>query len=1017
MISCSKAGDAPVVPSSQPSMTPETEPLAAFEPSSASDVIYSYASRGTTAYKAFGIYEVTIDTKSMTAEIIPTRKAQAIGNTFDSDLTQFLIVSPCANCLQINGIKYLWSNQMQIGFAIKHPFADIIKRPDLHGFDVRGIVISKGNYNFPLMKVQTGETSLDPARANVSLIANPDGYTHHFDGLAADPNYFDPPRNYDANINPFRRYFEDAATDAFDPHNPSGHNVLATGCDWETQNFIFNIPASTGILDFVFVCDVAYGQSATFQNRQNPYYFLPEFNRKEAWKVGTVIKNNDLQSGVISSTLDLEISVFDWQAGLDADPNYPDTLNLDGISAKSDVSSVAAYIPSVSGIVQTTSPVSGDGSPLLPYVYDLTLTNSSGAVCFTYYGIVAVRDDLQGQQGPIGIPESPSGFPFPGPDIYDYSVYQIFPVRVNGAPPQIDSYSDPDDVYEGTVVDFLVDVSEPDGDTVEYYWEQISPVSPIGRFIDDRVKDVSWEAPQLTDVPLQGLDFTLRLTAIDPDGQDSVDITFQVLDRNSPPMCDRIDIDPYWGVAQLNQDCTFTINATDPEGDTMTYEWDFNYFWFSFDVEDIGQSVQNKWMDGGLYTVACRISEDRPYPHQTICTTQILIEGSLLDTFQIDDSANPDERYVLCDVQYFGNQYHVIYLDLDTNSIYYCRSLAEYRSVFTSHQMIFDGSTYDSIKDVRLMGYDQTMHVVFMAHQPMHLNTDVMIVSSIDGGASWDAYGGARVISSAVPNTYYDRLAACHGPTPDMYFLMVEMHMGDPALLYGILPAASIDNGESWDDVILVNITATNTTGPYDNPTILASANGIIHAFWYDNMPTPRYYYDYSTDFGDTWQTDILISDSDVSVSADLGTMAVQDSVTAHFVWPDLTNKLYYRQYQNYIIPVLTDIINIRSNISNMNGLDIYVSPNGKSVMIPFSFWSSNPVFMHSVLIYNSINSGTSFDLSDIAWNLDTGMWGVQCAGRYLQNPNRNEILTPWTQGGDPEGHIYGDYYYLAERF
>jgi len=100
-----------------------------------------------------------------------------------------------------------------------------------------------------------------------------------------------------------------------------------------------------------------------------------------------------------------------------------------------------------------------------------------------------------------------------------------------------------------------------------------------------------------------------------------------------------------------------------------------------------------------------------------------------------------------------------------------------------------------------------------------------------------------------------------------------------------------------------------------------------------------------------------------------------------------------------------------------MNGLDIYVSPNGKSVMIPFSFWSSNPVFMHSVLIYNSINSGTSFDLSDIAWNMDTGMWGVKCDGHYKQNPNHNEILAVWTQGDDPEGHIYGDYYYLAERF
>jgi len=1022
--SCSGGGHTPVIPQEESTLNMESPSQESFQPLPSSDVLYSYASRGTTAYKAFGIYEVHIDTKSLTAEIIPTRKAEAIGDTFDSDLTQFLTVSPCANCLQINGITFLFTNQVQVGFAIKHPFADITKRPDLHGFDVRGIVIAKGNYNFPLMMVQLGETSMAPVRANVNLIDNPHGYTHHFDGLAADTNYFDPPRNYDANINPFRRYFVDSATDAFDPHNPSGHNVFPTGSDWETQNYIFNMPTGSTTIDFVFVCDLAYGQSATFQNRQAPHYFLPEFNRKEAWKADVVIVSNNLQSDITSSSVELEVDVVDWQAGLDVDPNYPYIANPGGISAKSDVASVQAYIPGVSNVIQTTDPSSGDGTPASPYIYNLTLTNSAGADCAEYNGIVVIRDDLQGQQGPIGIPENPQGFPFPGPDIFDYSVYQIFKIRVNGAPPSIDSYGNPGFVYEGSVVNFHVNVSEPDGDTVGYFWEQISPPTPIGRFFDDTIKDASWEAPQLTDVPLEGIDFTLRITAYDPDGEDSEDITVKVLDRNNAPICYGIDVDPYWGVAQINQDCTFSVNATDSDSDNLIYEWDFNYSWFSFDVEGSGQSIQHKWMDGGLYTIACRISEDRPYPHKVICTTQIMIEGSLLDTCKIDDSTSVDSRYVLCDVQYIGsqfsvgNQYQVIYLDLDTNSIYHCHGLVDDRSVFMSHQMIFDGSTYDSIKDVRLMGYDQTMHVVFMAHQPMHLNTDVMIVSSINGGTSWDAYGGARVISSAVaPNTYYDRLAACNGPFPAMYLIMVEMHMGDPALLYGILPAASIDNGESWDDMILDNITGTTTTGPYDNPTILASADGTIHAFWYDNAPTPQYFYDYSTDYGDTWQTDILISDPAVDASPYLGTMGVQDSVTAHFVWPDLTNKLYYRQYQNYVIPVLTDIINIRPYTSNMNGLDIYVSPNGKSIMIPFSFWSSNPVFMHSVLIYNSINSGTTFDLSDIAWNMDTGMWGVKCDGRYKQNPNHNEILAVWTQGDDPEGHIFGDYYYLAERF
>ena len=61
-----------------------TAPANEFVPQDSSDVLYSSTSRETFAYKAFGIYHVTVDTANLTAEIIPSRNAQVIGDTFDA---------------------------------------------------------------------------------------------------------------------------------------------------------------------------------------------------------------------------------------------------------------------------------------------------------------------------------------------------------------------------------------------------------------------------------------------------------------------------------------------------------------------------------------------------------------------------------------------------------------------------------------------------------------------------------------------------------------------------------------------------------------------------------------------------------------------------------------------------------------------------------------------------------------------------------------------------------------------
>jgi hypothetical protein len=54
----------------------------------------------------FGAWQIAVDSKTLTAEILPARNAKAIGNIFDADLSQFLEVSPCANCVEVASVFF-----------------------------------------------------------------------------------------------------------------------------------------------------------------------------------------------------------------------------------------------------------------------------------------------------------------------------------------------------------------------------------------------------------------------------------------------------------------------------------------------------------------------------------------------------------------------------------------------------------------------------------------------------------------------------------------------------------------------------------------------------------------------------------------------------------------------------------------------------------------------------------------------------------------------------------------------
>ena len=380
----------------------------------------------------FGAWKIHLDGKNLSAEIIPSRNSQKIGDIYDSDLSQFLTVSPCADCLAITRVIMDREYNLRMDFRMRHPFSNLSARPDLHAFDVRLIFITPAQFDqFPDIKIMKTDGTEEGASPGLWYMIDPDGWTSHYDDLVTDERYFIGGTDIPGNINPFIRYFEDYAVTGFDPFHPDGQNVMAVGGNYETKTAIFsNYTMWEYGVDLYAVADVAYGQSAKLANRQNPQYYLPAFHRTEAWRVEYWIENNTIEYENPATSADIVFQVFDWQQGATVDPNYPNPSNKSGIPKSSNVAKIELSIPDLQDeLVVATVPESGNGSPSDPLQYRLHVTNTNEA-SGSITGLLAVRDELYGQTGRIPVPQSPVGFPYETKDILDYSMYQIIFVNM-----------------------------------------------------------------------------------------------------------------------------------------------------------------------------------------------------------------------------------------------------------------------------------------------------------------------------------------------------------------------------------------------------------------------------------------------------------------------------------------------------------------------------------------------------------------------------------------------------------
>jgi hypothetical protein len=361
-----------------------------------------------------GEYSLTLDIQSMSAEITPARNS-LIGESYIVSGKSFFTTFPCSDCLRVKGLGLDDDENVVVAFTIRHPFpkGNVNEDPsgtnrlDLDLFDLALLVKPSGMPSEYFPKTNK--------YAYHNTILNNEGYTCELSDMISDQNLI-----------PYKICYESQANNRFE-----------MGTSWHDFDVIF--PGSGS--GFKLYLTMAYGSSATFQSRLHPIYFVPEFNRKAAWKVKVTPPQGDLPPMPGNTWDDLDtstpyavtIDIYDWNHGAVVSAFYPDPMNTNHIRAKSDVGAVTVEIPGMTDSVKaaTTSDTSTNGWDD-PLTYKAVIANENALASGDYTGLVAVSDTrIPGSGlGYDSLVDSPDGKNLVIHDIPEFKTYQTFKATV-----------------------------------------------------------------------------------------------------------------------------------------------------------------------------------------------------------------------------------------------------------------------------------------------------------------------------------------------------------------------------------------------------------------------------------------------------------------------------------------------------------------------------------------------------------------------------------------------------------
>jgi len=386
MAGCS-GNPSPLTPWDNPSPTAKSY-------SSLPVAVSDYDSKGnpTAGLGILGVFNVHLDRDTLTGSLSSLRNAGSTDVLEVVDISNFLRMAPCTNCVKLMSVELDSDSHLVAKIGIKHPFSagDPAKpisgrnRADLHVFNIEGLVVSDGTGT-------TSFTGIGRTIGNVELL-NADGYSNYLDGALDEifPTV--------ADLHPYVLHFDDYSAGNYDQSNPmgfesvtdpppTGNLIMAMGCDYNVQDYVFDI---AGSIDFIYAVECTYALSADSKpQRFNPEYRIPQHNKKAASEVKVAVTSDDLKAGIETSSADLEIRVVDINHGVGVG------TALNEMKADSSVNGIFVEVPGVttSSVSLGSTPVSGTGhSPSDPLIFTGKIYNTAKGAVGTYTGLVKVLD-------------------------------------------------------------------------------------------------------------------------------------------------------------------------------------------------------------------------------------------------------------------------------------------------------------------------------------------------------------------------------------------------------------------------------------------------------------------------------------------------------------------------------------------------------------------------------------------------------------------------------------------------
>jgi len=231
-------------------------------------------------------------------EIIYNRAAAAHFNP-----VRLLEVTPCSNCLTIENVIFHPDNEVQCDLRIRHPFSGYTKYT---GFDVRGILVTMSDHNFPVSDRWIAYGN------DLPKLLNADGYTTLFnptefpEGSAPFPVLGYIQGKYSAytgltsTLNPFIAYKKEAP-----------RRIFLSG---EASSETLHLHSENHPFEFGYAVDASWVPvDGTITDPLNQ--FPPEANSIEPYMIEIDIDTENLTSGIGSQAL-IDVRIYDHQ-GLD----------------------------------------------------------------------------------------------------------------------------------------------------------------------------------------------------------------------------------------------------------------------------------------------------------------------------------------------------------------------------------------------------------------------------------------------------------------------------------------------------------------------------------------------------------------------------------------------------------------------------------------------------------------------------------------------------------------------------